>query len=492
MISLAPPADAQVAPAGTAGSSSAAAKAGATTAPASRPLKQEELDQLLAPIALYPDQLLTQLLMASTYPLEIVQADRWVKANPKVKDKALSDALEKQTWDPSVKSLVNFPQVLAMMSEKLDLTIRLGDAFIAQQSDVLNTVQKLRGKAQTQGQLKNNEQQKVIVEAPPPQVSQTTVVVEQVTPPPAQIIKIEPTQPSVVYVPTYSPTVVYGGWPYPSYPPAPYYPPGYVASNVMSFGLGVACGAAWGYAWGNSNWGGGNVDIDVDRTNFNRNINRESYKGNVSNRQNNISGGKGNWQHNSAHRGSVPYRDAGTANKYGGAQQRQASQARSDYRGRTDSGLGSTGGARASNNAAGGAGNRTGAGGAGVDNRAAGGAGGVGNRTGAGGAGVDNRSAAGGGGGGAGAGNRTGAGGSGSSGAGNRATPSAANRSSSSGGGGGSAFSGSGSGGSAARSSSARGQSSRSSSSGGSRSGGGGGSRGGGGGGRGGGGGGRR
>src|SRR5947208_17185703 len=140
-----------------------------TASPADNPpLKKEELEQMVAPIALYPDSLLTQMLMASTYPLEIVQADRWAKAHPKVKDKELAAALEKQPWDPSVKSLVNFPQVLTMMSEKLDLTIRLGDAFIAQQSDVLYTVQKLRAKAQAQGQLKNNEQQKVIVEAAPP------------------------------------------------------------------------------------------------------------------------------------------------------------------------------------------------------------------------------------------------------------------------------------------------------------------------------------
>src|SRR3954469_7159715 len=141
-VLAAAPAAPTPAPSGVGTGSATAAKPGATTAPVSRPLKQEELDQLLAPIALYPDSLLTQLLMASTYPLEVVQAERWAKANPKVKDKELAAALEKQPWDPSVKSLVNFPQVLTMMSEKLELTIRLGDAFIAQQSDVLNTVQK--------------------------------------------------------------------------------------------------------------------------------------------------------------------------------------------------------------------------------------------------------------------------------------------------------------------------------------------------------------
>ena len=164
------------------------AQAQPTTAPDKPPLKQEELDQLMAPIALYPDSLLSQILMASTYPLEIVQADRWVKANKDMKDPQLTAELEKQTWDPSVKSLVNFPDVLAMMSEKLDLTIKVGDAFIEQQKDVMNTVQNLRAKAEAQGNLKTNEQQKIVVE-PAPAPAQATVVVEQVTPAPAQIIR---------------------------------------------------------------------------------------------------------------------------------------------------------------------------------------------------------------------------------------------------------------------------------------------------------------
>jgi hypothetical protein len=148
----------------------------AATAPDQPLLKIEEIEQIVAPIALYPDSLLSQMFMASTYPLEIVQADRWAKENKDLKDKALTDALEKQTWDASVKSLVNFPQVLAMMSEKLDMTIKLGDAFIAQQADVMIAVQKLRGKAQAEGNLKSNEQQKVIVEAAPP--ADPTIVVQ--------------------------------------------------------------------------------------------------------------------------------------------------------------------------------------------------------------------------------------------------------------------------------------------------------------------------
>ena len=203
-----------------------------------KPFKQEELDQLVAPIALYPDSLLAQVFMASTYPLEVVLAGRWVKANQKLKGDALTAALEKEDWDPSVKSLVNFPQVLDMMNEKLDWTQKLGDAFLAQEKDVMDTVQKLRLKAYGEGNLKTSEQQKVVVE------EETKTII------------IEPANPQVVYVPTYNPTVVYGAWPYPSYPPYYYYPPGYVpGAALFSFGVGVAMGAAWGYAWGGCGWG---------------------------------------------------------------------------------------------------------------------------------------------------------------------------------------------------------------------------------------------
>src|SRR5689334_22559047 len=126
-----------------------ATAAAPTTAPAAAPLKPEELEALAAPIALYPDSLLAQVLMASTYPLEVVQADRWVKANPKLKDSPAE--LNKQTWDPSVKSLCDFPQVLTMMSEKLDWTVKLGDAFIADQKAIMDAVQRLRNKAYSEG-----------------------------------------------------------------------------------------------------------------------------------------------------------------------------------------------------------------------------------------------------------------------------------------------------------------------------------------------------
>ncbi|HVT89169.1 MAG TPA: DUF3300 domain-containing protein [Tepidisphaeraceae bacterium] len=313
-----------------------------TTAGSKPPLKSEELEQLLAPIALYPDSLLTQMLMASTYPLEIVEADRWVKAHKDLKGDSLATELEKQTWDASVKSLVNFPEVLSTMSEKLDTTMKLGDAFIGQQADVMNAVQVLRVKAQKQGNLKSDQNVKV-ASAPAPAAPaagaapQITVVQA-----PPQVITIESASPQVVYVPTYEPTVVYGAWPYPTYPPYPYYPPrpaGWVVSNAISFGVGVACGAAWGYAWGHCNWGHNDIDIDVNRNvNFNTHIDRNKYQTNINARQNNIGGRGGTWQHDPAHRDGVPYRDQASAQRFGGADQTRTAQARQQFRGQADAG----------------------------------------------------------------------------------------------------------------------------------------------------------
>ncbi len=275
--------------------------------------KQEELDQVLAPIALYPDSLVSQILMASTYPLEIVQADRFAKQNSSLKGDALTKALEAQSWDPSVKSLVNFPQVLTMMSEKLDWSQKLGDAFLAQQKDVMDTIQSLRAKAQTAGNLKTTKEQ--------------TVIVEQ------KIIRIEPVSPQVIYVPTYNPLVIFGPWWYPAYPPYYYHPPGYVATSAFWFGAGVAAGAAWGYAWGNANWSGGNVKVNYNQNiNINNNINRNNYANQLP------AGGQGNWQHNAEHRKGVSYRDQGTAQKYNKASTSEAAKSREAYRGRAEQG----------------------------------------------------------------------------------------------------------------------------------------------------------
>ncbi len=282
-----------------------------TEAP-SKAFSQEQLDQLLAPVALYPDSLLTQIFMASTYPLEVVKATNWVKHNKDLKGDALTAALEKQEWDPSVKSLVNFPQILDMMSDKLDWTQKLGDAFLAQEKDVMDTVQKLRAKAQAAGNLKTTKEQKVVVEK--------------------ETIIIEPASPQVIYVPAYNPTVVYGVWPYPAYPPYYYYPPGYAAgAAAFGFAAGVAVGAAWGYAWGHCDWHGGSVDIDINRNaNINRNIDRSKYQQQARNKGQLDRSGKGTWQHDPSHRQGVAYRDNTTAQKYG--QTGRSTQGRSEFR----------------------------------------------------------------------------------------------------------------------------------------------------------------
>ena len=322
------------------------------------PLKQEEVEQLVAPIALHPDDLVSQILMASTYPLEVVQADRWVKQNSKLSGDALTAALEKQDWDPSVKSLVAFPQVLTMMSEKLDWTQKLGDAFLADQKKVLDTIQSLRHKAKDAGNLQTTKEQKVIVEE--------------------KIIKIEPANPEVIYVPTYNPTVVYGSWPYPAYPPYYYYPPGYVAGSMFWFGAGMfagaAMGAAWGYGWGNCDWNGGNVKIN---NNNNININNKIDRGKYANQL--PAGGKGNWQHNGDHRKGVSYRDQGTAQKFNRASTNDQIRSREQFRGRADQGrqdLGNRGAGVADRGQGLGGGDRGGAGGGGLGDR--GGAGGRG------------------------------------------------------------------------------------------------------------------
>jgi Protein of unknown function (DUF3300) len=291
------------------------------------PLSAGEIEGLVAPIALYPDDLLAQVLMASTYPLEIVQAARWVKepANAKLKGTALDDALAKQEWDPSVKSLAPFPSVLANMNEKLDWTQKLGDAFLDQQKDVMDAVQRLRKKAQDAGNLKSNEQQTVKVETPP-ETQQ-------------QVIIIQPANPQVVYVPTYQPTVVYGTWGYPAYPP--YYwppPPGAAFAAGFFWGTAFAVSASyWGF--GHCGWGHGDVDINVNNsTNIKNDFNRKN--NNIGN--NNKVGNNGKWQHDPSHRKGVNYGNAKTRDQYGRGQSRDAA-ARDNFRGRDSGGLGGGG-----------------------------------------------------------------------------------------------------------------------------------------------------
>ncbi|QGZ63749.1 DUF3300 domain-containing protein [Paraburkholderia acidisoli] len=224
-------------------------------------LSNQQLDALTAPIALYPDALLAQVLMAATFPQDVQAAAQWSKANPNVKGDDAVKAVASQPWDPSVQSLVAFPQVLATMQSKPDWVAQVGNAFLAQPNDVMDSVQRLRVQAQKAGNLKTNEQQKVVVQ---PATSTTTT----------QTIVIEPANPQVVYVPTYNPTVVYGTWPYPAYPPV-YMPPppGYAIATGFVSGLAFGAGVAVANSlWGGFSWGTHDVNINVNRYN-NINVN---------------------------------------------------------------------------------------------------------------------------------------------------------------------------------------------------------------------------
>jgi hypothetical protein len=329
---------------------------------ASPAIPPDQLDSLVAPVALYPDPLLAQVLAASTYPLEIIQLQQWLTRNPGLKDQALADAAAKQPWDPSIQAMAALPDAVKRLADDIQWTTDLGNAFLAQQNDVMDAVQRMRKKAQDKGNLQTTEQQQV-----------ETKVIEN-----KSVIVIEQANPQVVYVPSYDPVVVYGPPVYP-YPPIYYPPPGYYAAGLaISFGVGVMMGAFWSGGWGwGCGWSNNNVTIN-NNNNFNRNSNigggnrvsnlpaRGGDRGNLG------GGGRGDasWKHNPQHRGGAPYRDRATADRFGG-------NARGDSLANRQAGarqqLGRQGGNLASNRA-----------GAGVSNRAGGGLGG-GNRSGGGG-----------------------------------------------------------------------------------------------------------
>jgi hypothetical protein len=333
-------------------------------------LPNDQLDSLVAPIALYPDPLLAQTLAASTYPLEIIQLQQWMGRNKNLEGKALADAVAKQPWDPSVQSLVEFPDVVQRMGGNIQWTTDLGNAFLAQQPDVMDAVQRMRAKAQGTGNLKTGAQQ---------------VVKTETVPSGKQVIEIQQANPDVVYVPSYDPTVVYGAAP-PAYPYYPYTYPGYVPGTALAWGAGIALGAAawgaWGGHWGDCDWNGGDVNIN-NNNNFNKNVNRNVNRGQA---------GQGNkWQHNPQHRGNAPYGNRQTANKFGGQGARGPGGAGRPGGAGGAGGVGRPGGAGGVGGA-GGIGRPGGAGGAGGVGRpggagGAGGAGGVGRPGGAGGAG---------------------------------------------------------------------------------------------------------
>jgi hypothetical protein len=258
-------------------------------------LKPQELDALVAPIALYPDTLLAQVLMASTYPLEVVQADRWASEHKKLAGDQLKKEVEKQGWDSSVKALIATPSVLTMMSKKLDWTQKLGDAVLAQQPDVMDAVQRLRSKAQANKKLESTKEQKVSVRQEGGK----------------QVVAIEPTDPNTVYVPYYDPAVVYGDWPYPDYPPYYYYPEGY-APGIIGTGLVFGAGYAL-WRWASGGWWGGNINWNGGRIDINRGAHVE------------------HWRHNPGHRRGVAYNNPHVRQQFAGAN-RPGNKA--DFRGR--------------------------------------------------------------------------------------------------------------------------------------------------------------
>src|ERR1022692_1484062 len=268
----------------------ATATADVQPADAPRDYSQDELDQLLAPIALYPDQLLTQILIAATYPLEVVEAARFVQQNPTLTGEQLDQALAGKPWDPSVQSVAAFPQVLAMMNDKLEWTQSLGDAFLIDEQRVMDAVQALRHKARAAGNLRSTPQQSVI--------DQDNDLV------------IEPAQPDVVYVPVYDPSIIYGPWWAPAYPPWFWYPPavyGYGGSLTIAAGIVFGGGYAishhhWG--WGHPDWHGHHINIDPSNNRFWNRPGRPSSPPGTP------------WQHTPGHRRGVAYPDAATRDRF--------------------------------------------------------------------------------------------------------------------------------------------------------------------------------
>ena len=279
---------------------------------AKKPFTPEELDQMLAPIALYPDALLSQVLMAATYPLEVVEAARWSKANPNLKGDAAVAAVKDKNWDVSVMSLAAFPQVLVQLSDHLDWTQKLGDAMIGQEQDVADSIQRLRAKAADAGNLKSGNEQTVTSQG---SGDDRTIVIDQANP-------------NTVYVPAYNPNWAYGSWPYPAYPPV-YYPPppgyGYGTALLTGFLFGAGI-LATGALFGGWNWGRrGNsyVNVNVNRAvNINNNFDRNRYSNN------------NRWQHDPDHRRGVAYRDPATREHFG--QNRPGADQRQQFRGRLE------------------------------------------------------------------------------------------------------------------------------------------------------------
>jgi hypothetical protein len=264
------------------------------TPPPTEALTSNQLDDLVAPIALYPDPLLSQIMVASTYPLELVQAFQWLGRNPGLAGAGLTQAAQQQNWDPSIQALVVFPDLVKRLNQDITWTTNLGNAFLSQQADVMDSVQRMRLKAQQAGKLSSTSQETV------------TTTNDSGQP----VIDIEPSNPQVIYLPNYDPAYIWGPslyYPYASW----FYPPGY-----YGFGMGINMGFYFGGGWGgwggwgwHPGWGGHNIMVNnsfVHRYNFNS-------RGSAS-----LSGTSA-WAHNAAHREGVPYANAAVASRYRGA-----------------------------------------------------------------------------------------------------------------------------------------------------------------------------
>ena len=248
-----------------------------------RAYAQAELDQMLAPIALYPDPLLSQVLMAATYPIEVTEAARWVRANPGIRGDDAVRAVQNEDWDPSVKSMVAFPQVLQRMDEQRQWTQSLGDAFLGQEPQVMDAVQQLRRRAQTSGNLQSTEQMYVQQQGP--------------------AILIQPASPQYVYVPYYDPMAVYGSWMWPAYPPMAWAPwPGYVrpyrSSLSIGFWWGSPVGLSQDFFFGSFDWQHRHARV-VQVNNY--------YYQPAQVRSAFVSRAPGEWQHDPWHRRGVAY-----------------------------------------------------------------------------------------------------------------------------------------------------------------------------------------
>lgn len=270
----------------------------ATQPPPGPALSAEQLDDLVAPIALYPDPLLSQILVASTYPLEVVEALQWIQRNPSLTGAALTQAAQQQPWDPSIQALVPFPGLVKQLNQDIAWTTNLGDAFLSQQGEVMDAVQRMRVKAQQAGKLSTTMQQTV----------NTTNDGGQ------PVIEIEPANPQVMYIPEYDPAYIWGASLY--YPYASWYYPPFGPGIYFGFGpaipIGLWFGGGWGGwgAWGwHPGWGGHNIIVNnsfIHRYNYNA-----SRGGSLS--------GRSNWSHDASHRGGVPYSTAALSSRYGGA-----------------------------------------------------------------------------------------------------------------------------------------------------------------------------